>query len=147
MALSGRFGNTSGRPFLEGRLYVPRFGLWSDISFLVDTGADVTVLMPDDGLRSGIDYTRLTGKTACGGIGGTTEMFVEPAHAVFLDSETKLLHVYTIALHIAPATPQLEKVNSLLGRDVLDSWRMTYDPAHRSLRFEVLSAGQVVQVP
>ena len=62
--LRGRFGNTSGRPFLEGRLILPNRNLSFEISFLVDTGADDTILMPADGIRVGLDYGQLgTAKT------------------------------------------------------------------------------------
>jgi hypothetical protein len=49
MAIAGRFGDTTGRPYLEGRLVLPRLGKRGDFSFLVDTGADYTYLMPGDG--------------------------------------------------------------------------------------------------
>lgn len=39
--LRGRFGDTSGRPYLEGRLFLPRLKLQGDISFIVDTGAEL----------------------------------------------------------------------------------------------------------
>ena len=39
--LEGRFGDTTGRPYVDGRLFVlGRQELNSNISFLVDTGAD-----------------------------------------------------------------------------------------------------------
>ena len=39
--LEGRFGGNTGRPYVDGRLFVlGRQELSSDISFLVDTGAD-----------------------------------------------------------------------------------------------------------
>lgn len=42
--LRGRFGDTTGAPYIEGRLILTRLNLTADISFLVDTGADYTVL-------------------------------------------------------------------------------------------------------
>ncbi|MXZ46889.1 MAG: hypothetical protein F4Z08_07880 [Chloroflexi bacterium] len=45
--IEGRFGDTSGRPYVEGRVYFARFDLEGDISFLVDTGADASLLNPE----------------------------------------------------------------------------------------------------
>jgi hypothetical protein len=47
--IEGRFGNTSGAPFLEGRIILLRFGVRGLVSFLVDTGADATIITPLDG--------------------------------------------------------------------------------------------------
>jgi hypothetical protein len=35
--IEGRFGDTSGRPYIEGRLSLPRLGVVGDISFIFDT--------------------------------------------------------------------------------------------------------------
>lgn len=56
--LRGRFGDTSGRPYIEGHVFLPRLEKRGNVSFLFDTGAD-TSLMPVDGLRVGIDYAEL----------------------------------------------------------------------------------------
>ena len=81
--LTGRFGDTSRRPFLEGRIYLPRQrSLCFDVSFLVDTGADRTMLMPDDGRASGLNYSQLTGNETIGGVGGPLSCFEEDAIVV-----------------------------------------------------------------
>ncbi len=49
--LRGRFGHANKRPYIQGRLFIPRLEIWSDVSFLVDTGADKTSLLPADGSR------------------------------------------------------------------------------------------------
>ena len=134
--LEGRFGNTSGRPYLEGKLYIPRFSIGVPLSFLVDTGADSTTLMPADTTLLGLDVSLLKRSSAgCVGIGGATECYEEPAMLVFADSE--FLYTYLIALAIIPPTSGLQDIPSLLGRDVLDKWAMTYDPCQGTLRFRV----------
>ncbi len=80
--LRGRFGDTTGRPYIEGRLILPTQGLNSDLSFLVDTGADSSMLMPADALRMGRDYGKLARKTESVGIGGRSPNFVEHATLV-----------------------------------------------------------------
>jgi translation initiation factor 2B subunit (eIF-2B alpha/beta/delta family) len=81
--LIGRFGDTTGRPYLEGRLVFPRLNLQHNVSFLVDTGADRTVIMPADAVTLGIDYSALTGNEAVGGIGGTLNMFLSRQQSFF----------------------------------------------------------------
>src|SRR5437773_4892677 len=138
MSLIGRYGNTSRAPFLEGRLLFPRLGLVTNISFLVDTGADFPVLMPDDGARSNLDYSKLTGTEDVGGAGGQTKMFPEQGFVVFAEPGVGI-HLYNVKILIAPPAPDLQGVPSLLGRSVLNRWHMTYHPP-KLLSFEVVSA-------
>ena len=107
-----------------------------DVSFLVDPGADVTTLVPLDGIRAGIDYSKLTTKQEIGGIGGVTELFVEPAVAIFAEDATSL-HGFVIRVLIVPPSDEMMDVPSLVGRDVLDNWRMTYSPTEGQLSFNV----------
>lgn len=144
--LRGRFGNTSGRPYIAGRLVIPRLNLRSDISFLVDTGADSTVLLIDDAAKMKIDYTRLRrGKHDSVGIGGTMRPYVERAIVTF-EEAGKRLYAYEIQLAIAPFHQQLRRVPSLLGRDILDRWRMSYSPSKDRLIFHVVSADHTISV-
>ena len=141
--MRGRFGGTSGRPYVEGRLLIPRLNITGDISFLVDTGADHTLLNPLDGIRMGIDYSQLTGDIEIVGVGGLCHNYVEPAIAVFSEPK-KTLYIYTITLEITPPNPEIMDIPSLLGRDILDQWRMTYNPSKNRLTFKVISANVVV---
>ena len=58
--LSGRFGGTTGRPYIEAFLSIPSMGINGAVSFLIDTGADSTVLMQADATRLQLDYSQLT---------------------------------------------------------------------------------------
>lgn len=144
--LTGRFGDTSGRPYIEGRLILPRLKIRGDISFCVDTGADRSLLLPGDGERMGVDYTKLTGKAQSMGLGGICYNFMEPALFVFSEPK-RFLHVYIMLLAIAPASPKMMGIPSLLGRDILDRWRMVYHPAKKRLTFQVVSADVTVPIP
>jgi hypothetical protein len=42
---------------------------------------------------------------------------------------------YSIYIGILEQDPELDPLPSLLGRDVLNKWRMDYDPAHENLCF------------
>ena len=50
------------------------------------------------------------------------------------------LYVYAIDIGIAGANPDILDLPSLLGRDILDRWSMTYAPQQSLLTFDILSA-------
>ena len=130
---------------MEGRLIFPRLGLRSDLSFLVDTGADQTMIHPLDGTRMGIDYPALTDVAESIGVGGISRNFIEPAVAVFAEPRRNL-YVYNIQVAVCPPSPDIMDLPSLLGRDILDNWRMTYSPQQRRLVFKVLVADATIDL-
>ena len=144
--LKGRFGDTTRRPYIEGRVIIPRLQCRANISFIVDTGADQTLLMPIDGIRIGIDYRQLTGEKETVGIGGITNNFTERGILVFAEPKRRL-HFYAIELAIAPPAPDIMDIPSLLGRDILNNWQMVYNAQNSRLTFKVLSADHTELVP
>lgn len=131
---------------MDGRLFVlGQQELVSDISFLVDTGADSSMLMPADAVRMGTDYSKLTRKVESVGIGGVAQTFVEEAALVFSEPG-RFLYVYFIDLRITAPSSEIMDLPSLLGRNVLDRWRMTYDPQENRLAFRVRSWDQRIRV-
>lgn len=124
--LQGRFGDTSGRPYMEVRLALPRLKISGDISLLFDTGADSSLLMPIDSGRLGIDFSDLTETTESRGIGGLNKQFLEPAILAFTDPGV-CLHVYFLSLRKAAQTPDIADIPSILGRDIIDRWAISYD--------------------
>jgi hypothetical protein len=142
----GRYGDTSGRPYLEGRLILPRLGIRGDISFLVDTGADASLLSPLDAQRLGVDFSKLEGDGETWGISGVSHNFIEEAVLVFAEPGTAL-YIYYIDLDIAVPDPNTPPdLPSLLGRDIIDHWRMTYSPIKKNLAFKVLEADHTVDL-
>jgi hypothetical protein len=137
--LEGRFGDTSGRPYIEGRILIPRLQVSGDVSFMVDTGADKTVLMPLDADRLRVDYSLLSNTVNIVGIGGAVRNFVEAAHLVFAEPGL-CLHIYNINLNVCAPSPDIETIPSLLGRDVLDHWTLTYDKPNNRLSAVVVHA-------
>ena len=135
--IQGRFGNTSGRPYIEGRLSIPRLGIVGDVSFLLDTGADSSLLMPIDSGRLGIDFSQLTSTSESYGGGGLSKQFVEPVILAFTESGV-CLHVYFLTLRIAVPTPDIGDIPSLIGRDIIDQWAITYDKPNIRLTAEVI---------
>jgi len=141
--ITGRFGDSTGRPYIEARLVLPRLRFQMDISLLVDTGADTTVLMPDDGVGAGLDYAELSGAHEIVGLGGTMDTFVEPGIILF-SVPGKRLYGYDINLCIFPGGYQ--RTPSLLGRDVLACWKMLSAPAENRLSFKVVTADYVIDL-
>ncbi len=50
------------------------------------------------------------------------------------------MFAYQMEVGIIDDSHQARELPSLLGRDILDRWRMTYCPVDNLLSFEVLSA-------
>lgn len=97
--LRGRFG-ADGRPYVNGLLIVPRLRSRANVTFLVDTGADTTMLSPSDGRVMGIDYRRLGNRDMSVGIGGSIQTYHEPAAVIFFDGQAP--RSYRIHLSILP---------------------------------------------
>ena len=97
--LQGRFGNTTGAPYLECRISFPRLGIRGLVSFLVDTGADASVLMPADTKKLGIDFRSLRNPTTSQGIGGLAQGFNETVVMSF--SDRRYIYSYLLQIEIA----------------------------------------------
>jgi predicted aspartyl protease len=137
---SGRFGNTSRRPYVEALVIIPRLDITSGVSFLVDTGADQTVLMPTDAVRMGIKYRSLHAAQTLSGIGGKCKSFRESAAIIFYDESNTRLVEYDIQIWIAEKKAAHLRCASLLGRNVLDRLHMSYNFSKKKLDFTVISA-------
>mgnify|MGYP001396375281 CR=1 FL=1 len=131
--LHGRFGKTTTAPYLEAHVAFPRLGLRGLVSFLVDTGADGTVLMPADSSNLGVRFGSLDNPSIAYGVGGAAKAFNERAVLAFTDNR----HVYSYVVdmeHLAPTT-RSQQLPSLLGRDILNRWRVAVDYSKRRVNF------------
>lgn len=135
----GRFGDTSKRPYVEGRLSLPSQRLNTNISFVLDTGADRTVLMPMDGTKMGIDYDKLTRECSSRGVGGFAKNYLDAAIIAFRDVDGTI-YSYKIDLMIAAPTNDNMNIPALLGRDIINRWRINYDPIIDTLECHVNNA-------
>lgn len=132
---------------MEGLLSFPRLNLLGVVSFLVDTGADTSIIGPPDAVRIGVQEDQLTGKAESFGIGGKLSCSVEPAVLIFRD-DSGAAHFYSRTVQIMPLRRRdLAALPSLLGRDVLDHWRVTYDPQASLLEIDIHSADQTLEPP
>lgn len=96
--------------------------------------------MPTDGVRIGLEYGHLTGPQVDSiGVGGESQPRLIRALTTFAE-ENGRQRTYVIDLLVYPQDPVLDPLDSLLGRDVLNRWRMRYDPHNSRLSFTVVSA-------
>lgn len=105
MAITGRYiqGNPPA-PFIGARVYLLSQKLAFDLDFLLDTGADATMLSPADVFKFGVDVGALTGQERFyTGIGGSMRMVQEDARIIFYDEDTGEWHgLFTNAPHRHP---------------------------------------------
>ncbi|HLB23398.1 MAG TPA: hypothetical protein VJP07_04840 [Dehalococcoidia bacterium] len=117
-------------PFLEGLLWLPEFDADRRIIFLVDSGADLTVLNPRDSsdLLRPDDWgvLRLREPRIVGGAGQWARHY--PAQAVLqLVDEAGSLEQVQFTIHVGEPDPRTSEMESLLGRDVLGLFKVTFD--------------------
>lgn len=118
--IRGRFVGVSGRlrPFVLAHVSIASQNIAGDVNFLVDTGADSTLLAPVDATRLAINTFRLLPGLASTGVGGATQT-VQAAAVITLGQ-----HRFPVDLRVlAPQTPAqqraLSRIPSLLGRDII----------------------------
>ncbi len=138
----GEFG-PAGQPIVEGYLTLPRFSMTRNITFLVDTGAHATCIHPQDGVPAAIPFDQLEYPVTSDGVGGPATYFREGAVLEFFDGDAREIRIYEVDVLIAkPATDPMHSINrlpSLLGRDIIDRWRMVYERADGLLEFTARS--------
>ena len=116
-----------GRPYVEGRVIIPRLNINGIVRFLLDTGADRTCLHPRDARRARMPFNQLGNRRTSRGIGGSSSYFSETTILAFVDKPQ--MRFYELELLIAEPHESNEELPSLLGRDVINHWYMQYDPA------------------
>ena len=141
----GTIDPDTGRPYVQGRLLLPRLRIDGRVDFLVDTGADCTVLHPGDVLLLQVDYAQLKGDVPIQGAGGIVRNCAERGLLVFAEENRRLLRAYSVDLMIPPPSLDNLRLPSLLGRDVLDRWEMRFSRSRGLLRFTVVSADSTIQ--
>lgn len=127
-------------------MVIPQFNVDARISFLVDTGADSSLTAPADAKEMGIDIAQLGSPVGSLGVGGTALSHRSRGPLVFV--ERRFVYVYHLgALDIAAPNPA-DRGDALATRkrEILDRWRMVYEPSRNNLSFIVRSADLVLDV-
>ena len=131
-----------GQPFVKARVIIPRLGVQREVEFLVDTGADRTCVNYRDAVNMGLFPEILRGSemTHAEGIGGASRYFREDARIEFIETDDERPYEHTLSLLIADLSDAPSLIPSLLGRDVLNLYRMVYAPAERRLELDAPSS-------
>ena len=72
------------------------------------------------------------------GVGGESKNCIESAYLAFVDE--KALYWYEIELQICKPAKELMTIPSLLGRDIIDQWRVTYNKSASEFLAEAVSS-------
>ena len=128
------FFSGRGRPFILGTVTLPRFGVSTDVYFLLDTGADSSCLHSQDARNLAVPQGSLGNESSVGGVGGTAVYYSEPAIVTFRYGPGRIYEVsYNIDLDLSYSDDTLG-LPSLLGRDILDDWHIEYSRKRNLLR-------------
>jgi len=120
--IQGRFESFTKRPVVDCFIRLPSTNTQAIIPFLIDTGADWSVLMPSDANRLNVNYKKLTRTRKSFGIGGACVEYVVPA--LLAVSDEKTMYGYKFALGIAEPMPDLHDAPSIIGMDILRHWEI-----------------------
>lgn len=96
--------------------------------------------MPGDAKTMSLDYSLLRNKQSTGGVGGEVGVYIEPAYLAF-PGINRIAYGYAIDIAILdPPQEQTDSaIPSLLGRDVMDRWRVVYSRSEDLLTAEIRS--------
>jgi len=121
-------------PYLSAFVRLRNFDLLAEVTFLVDTGADVTVLNPQDSSRllPPGGRARLRDPIQFGGAGAGLDHYPEHADVYFRHDDGRVEQI-AATVYIATPAEANRNLESLLGRDILGNFVMTFDQAGRAL--------------
>ncbi|MDE2836518.1 MAG: retroviral-like aspartic protease family protein [Chloroflexota bacterium] len=143
MAIEGRYQPSDHpdippAPYIRVQVAIPSpHRPTEDIEFLVDTGADVTTIMPDALLQLGLDVGKVQGQMKVAeGSGGISRYKEIKAELRFRDATSPTyFQDFTTTIHLS-ANPRNKGLPSLLGRDILNRCRCVFDAAQERLVLE-----------
>ena len=121
----------AGRPKIKVVLSFPQFGILETMPFLLDTGADVTVINREDAEAIGIPYDLLErdSRNTAIGVGGQAYFYREDAAAVILTQTGFVAYDIFVRIEAGEGLPY-----SVLGRNIINQWHIEYDPQVGKLR-------------
>lgn len=123
-------------PFVQVAVALPRFSVVRQVAMLVDSGADITTLQPQDSLLllEESQFSELIEQHEVQGIGGFTNFFQEDA-AIGLILRDKRICWIPIVIDIAELDSP-SGLPSILGNDVMQYAVTQLDAVNRTVRME-----------
>ena len=126
MAILGYYKVDNGKdkgPYVDGHIYFPRLDIAGWVEFLIDSGADLTMLQPGPDLEINIPYHRLRSNIIgrAVGIGGQQHCFIEPGLLSLVDDQYSYRRCF-LNIFIADVSESsiFQESTSLLGREFLN---------------------------
>ena len=126
MAIFGRYKTVDGKdkgPYVSAYLFFPRLDVYGPAEFLVDSGADSTMLRPARDLEIIIPYhlVRTDVYGVATGVGGQQRCFIEQCMLSFRDEQYRYVRRFlNIFIAEVATSAVMEASPSLLGRDFLN---------------------------
>ena len=131
-----------GQPYVDGQIAIPRLGVDAPIRFHMDTGASATCIHSSDARLAGIPISQLANRVNVLGVAGVTSYYREPVRLSFPDGQRTV--TYEIEVNISEPSPVSMALPSLLGRDIINNWRIVYAPLEGRLEATPLRADSIV---
>jgi len=121
-------------PYVRAILHLPAFNRRIVIQFLIDTGADATTIHPQDSLRllAPAEIKALGGAIPFGGAGAGKSHHPSESELIFMRTNGTL-EAIALRVYIAEPGAHNMRLESLLGRDVLDRFVMMFDQNQRTV--------------
>ena len=133
--MTGRF--RKGRPYVVATIVLPRLNLCGNVEFMLDTGADLTLLSPADAMRMGYCFDDMA-IAPLSGWGGTVDVALEDAIVAFSDITAKM---YGLNIGIVNRPPdECRVMPSVIGMDLLSRWKLKWEPREDTLEIELKHA-------
>ncbi len=128
-------------PAVSVRVSLPRISAFGSADFVIDTGADASVIHEGDAFRILPIGYQPEWEASLRGISTTEVRYaVEPAVLTFVAESGQEVSVPVERLIVAHVGPAQDPLPSLLGRDVLQRFRLVIDPAASLVTLDIQHA-------
>ena len=119
-------------PFIDVLLEIQDYKIRRKVSFLIDTGSPITILSERDARKLKLNFSKLKpANDNIMGLGGFAETYILNRVILHFFTKTSMIDVPLKELfvykNVAKDEDIVNQIPSLLGRDVLKEFSLTYD--------------------